>query len=71
MKGNIMIIVTDKNRDEIINKLVVFVLNNMKFDDLWQTAYDYMTESKGLMENEALESEVLDICPNLLKDETA
>lgn len=66
-----MIIVTDKNRDEIINKLVVFVLNNMKFDDLWQTAYDYMTESKGLMENEALESEVLDICPNLLKDETA
>lgn len=66
-----MIKVTDKNRDELINKFVEFVLNNMKFDDLWQTAYDYMTESKDLMENEALESEILDICPSLLKDETA
>lgn len=63
-----MIMVTDKNREEILDKYVESVLDNMDFQSLWELAYDSIRDSKDLMENEALESEILDYYPDLLED---
>lgn len=58
--------VTDKNRDKIIDKYVTNIVEDMDHGDLYAFVYDTLIESKGLMENEALESEILDYYPDLL-----
>lgn len=63
-----MITVTDKNREKILDKYSEYILDGMDFQSLWELAYDSIRNSKDLMENEALESEILDYYPNLLED---
>jgi hypothetical protein len=61
-----MVQVTDKNREEILDKYAESVLDGMDFQSLWELAYNSIRDSKDLMENEALESEILDLCPYVL-----
>ncbi len=63
-----MIMVTDKNREEILDKYSEYILDGMDFQSLWELAYDSIRNSKDLMENEALESEILDYYPDLLEE---
>lgn len=63
-----MILVTDKNREEILDKYSEYILDSMDFQSLWELAYDSIRNSKDLMENEALESEIIDYYPDLLED---
>lgn len=66
--GGQMINITDKNREEIIDNYTEYLLDNMDFQSLWELAYDAIHNSKELMENEALESEILDYYPQILED---
>lgn len=63
-----MIMVTDKNREEILDKYSEYILDGMDFQSLWELAYDSIRNSKDIMENEALESEILDYYPDLLEE---
>ena len=60
--------ITDKNREEILDKYSEYILDGMDFQSLWELAYDSIRNSKDLMENEALESEILDYYPDLLEE---
>ena len=60
--------VTDKNREKILDKYSEYILDGMDFQSLWELAYDSIRNSKDLMENEALESEILDYYPDLLEE---
>lgn len=62
-----MIVITDKNRDDIIDKYTEHLLDNIDFQSLLELAYESIHNSKELMENEALESEILDYCPEILE----
>jgi hypothetical protein len=60
--------VNDKNREEILDKYAESVMDGMDFQRLWELAYNSIRDSKDLMENEALESEILDCCPEILEE---
>lgn len=62
-----MIMVTDKNREEIINEYASQLIDGMDWDCLYAFAYEKIVESKELMDNVALENEILDYCPNILE----
>jgi hypothetical protein len=62
-----MIIVTDKNRDDIIRVYAHRLLDDMDFDTLYSFAYERLLDSKDLMENEPLEQEILEYCPDILE----
>ena len=64
-----MKIVTDSNREEIVNEYINGLLDTMDWDDLYQLAYDYLYDSKDLLTNEALELEIKDYRPELLEAE--
>lgn len=61
-----MIKVTDKNRDDIIDKYATYVLDSMKFQEIWDLAYESICNSKDLMDNESLENEILETYPEIL-----
>lgn len=61
-----MKIVTDSNREEIVDEYINGLLDTMDWDDLYQLAYDYLYDSKDLLTNEALELEIKDYRPELL-----
>jgi len=63
-----MIQVTDKNREDIIRSYAHRLLDNMDWDTLYSFAYERLVESKDLMDNEPLEQEILDYCPEVLGD---
>lgn len=63
-----MITVNDKNRNDIIRVYASQLLDGMDWDSLYSFAYEKIVESKDLMENEALEDEIKDYCPNILED---
>lgn len=63
-----MNIVTDKNREEIIERYTQYLLDNMDFQSLWELAYESIYNSKDLMDNKPLEDEILEYCPQILKD---
>lgn len=63
-----MIMVTDKNREEILDKYSEYILDGMDFQSLWELAYDSIRNSKDLMENEALENEILELYPEILEN---
>lgn len=63
-----MIIVTDKNRDNIIEEYANSILDNMDFDTLYTFAYEQLVQSKDLMNNKALEDEILEFYPELLQN---
>lgn len=63
-----MIMVSDKNRDDIIRSYAHRLLDDMDFDTLYAFAYEQLVESKGLMDNEPLENEIIEIYPEILED---
>lgn len=63
-----MIQVTDKNREDIIRSYAHRLLDDMAWDTLYSFAYERLVESKDLMDNEPLEQEILDYCPEVLED---
>lgn len=63
-----MILVTDKNREDILDKYAESVLDGMDFQSLWELAYNSIRDSKDLMENEALENEILELYPEILEN---
>jgi hypothetical protein len=66
--GGIMIQVTDKNREKILDQYAESVLDGMDFQSLWELAYNHIRDSKDLMENEALENEILELYPEILEN---
>jgi hypothetical protein len=58
--------VTDKNRDQIIEEYASQLIDGMDWDTLYTFAYEQLVQSKDLMDNEPLENEILDFCPNIL-----
>jgi hypothetical protein len=65
-----MIMVTDKNRDDIIRVYAYKLLDDMDFDTLYSFAYERLVDSKDLVDNEPLEQEILDHYPEILIDGT-
>jgi hypothetical protein len=63
-----MITVTDKTREDIIRVYASRLLDDMDFDTLYSFAYEQLVESKSLMDNEPLENEIKDYCPEILED---
>jgi len=63
-----MIMVTDKNRDVIIESYSSRLLDDMDFDTLYAFAYERLVEGKGLMDNEPLENEILEYYPEILEE---
>lgn len=63
-----MIMVTDKNREDIIRSYVYRLLDDMDFDTLYSFAYEQLVQSKNLMDNEPLEQEILEYYPDVLED---
>lgn len=61
-------IVTDKNREEIIERYTQYLLDNMDFQSLWELAYESIYNSKDLMDNKPLEDEILEFYPQLLQN---
>jgi len=63
-----MIQVNDKNREKILDQYAESVLDGMDFQSLWELAYNNIRDSKDLMENEALENEILELYPEILEN---
>jgi hypothetical protein len=63
-----MIQVTDKNREDIIRSYAHRLLDDMDWNTLYSFAYERLVESKDLMDNEPLEQEILEYCPEVLED---
>jgi hypothetical protein len=63
-----MVKVTDKNRDDIIRSYAHELIDGMDWDSLYSFAYEQLVQSKDLMDNEPLENEILEYCPNVLND---
>lgn len=63
-----MIMITDKNREQILDSYAEYILDGMDFNSLWELAYNHIRDSKDLMENEALENEILDSYPEILEN---
>lgn len=61
-------IVTDKNREEIIERYAQYLLDNMDFQSLYELAYESIYNSKDLMDNTILEDEILEFYPQLLQN---
>lgn len=63
-----MIIVNDKNREDIVRSYAHRILDDMDFDTLYSFAYEQLVQSKDLMDNEPLETEILEAYPEILED---
>ena len=61
-------IVTDKNRDVIIQSYASRLLDDMDFEELYVFAYEQLVDSKSLMDNEPLEQEILEFYPEILEE---
>ena len=60
--------VTDKNRDVIIQSYASRILYDMDFDTLYVFAYEQLVDSKSLMNNEPLEQEILEFYPEIFEE---
>ena len=60
--------VTDKNREDIVRSYAHRLLDDMDWDALYSFAYERLVESKDLMDNEPLEQEILEYCPDILEE---
>jgi hypothetical protein len=63
------IIVTDKNRQEIMSTYCSRLLDDMDFDTLYNFAYDMLRDNKSGLTNEQLENQITDYYPDLLEIE--
>jgi hypothetical protein len=61
------IVVTDKNREDILDNYCEYLLDNMDFQSLWELAYNSIRDSKDLMSNKSLEDEILEYYPEILE----
>ena len=60
--------VTDKNREVILESYASRVLDDMDFDTLYAFAYAQLVNSLNLMDNEPLENEILEFYPDILEE---
>jgi hypothetical protein len=60
--------VTDKNRDVIIESYSSRLLDDMDFDTLYAFAYEQLVESKQKTTNEDLENEIIGYFPEILEE---
>jgi hypothetical protein len=60
------IIVTDKNRQEIMSTYCSRLLDDMDFDTLYNFAYDMLRDNKEGLTNEQLTNQIIDYYPDLL-----
>lgn len=63
-----MIMVTDKNRDVIIESYASHLLDDMDYETLYTFAYEQLVESIQLIDNEPLENEILEFYPVVLEE---
>jgi len=63
-----VIMVTDKNREVILESYASRRLDDMDFDTLYAFAYEQLVESLNLMDNEPLENEILEFYPEILEE---
>lgn len=63
-----MIMVNDKNREDIVRSYAHRILDDMDFDTLYSFAYEQLVQSKDLIDNEPLETEILETYPEILED---
>jgi hypothetical protein len=62
------IIVTDKNRQEIMSTYCSRLLDDMDFDTLYNFAYDMLRDNKEGLTNEQLQNQIIDYYPDLLEN---
>lgn len=62
--------VTDKNRDVIIESYSSRVLDDMDFDTLYAFAYEQLVENLESMDNEPLENQILELYPEILEEQS-
>jgi len=62
------IIVTDKNRQEIISTYCSRLLDDMNFDTLYNFAYQMLVDNKEGLTNKMLEEQIADYYPDLLEN---
>jgi hypothetical protein len=60
------IIVTDKNRQEIMSTYCSRLLDDMDFDTLYNFAYQMLVNNKEGLTNKMLEDQISDYYPDLL-----
>jgi hypothetical protein len=63
-----MINVTNKNRDKIIEEYVCDLIDGMDWDTMYAFCYERLIETKSLMVNEDLESEIMNFFPYILEN---
>ena len=63
-----IVMVTDKNREVILESYASRVLDDMDFDTLYAFAYAQLVNSLNLMDNEPLENEILEFYPDILEE---
>jgi hypothetical protein len=63
-----MIIITDKNRDVIMDSYVSRVLDDMDYDTLYGFAYDMLKDNKRELTNEQLTDQISDYYPDILEE---
>jgi hypothetical protein len=62
------IIVTDKNRQEIMSTYCSRLLDDMDFDTLYCFAFDMLIDNKSGLTNEMLENQIKDYYPDILEN---
>lgn len=62
------IIVTDKNRPDIISVYCHRLLDDMDFDTLCNFAYQMLVDNKEGLTNQMLEEQIVDYYPDILED---
>jgi len=62
------IIVTDKNRQEIMSTYCSRLLDDMDFDTLYSFAYDMLRDNKEGLTNKMLEEQIADYYPDILEN---
>ena len=63
-----MITVTDKNRDDILDKYCDHIIETMDMQRIIEIAYDSIRDSRDLMSNESLEDEIKEFYPEILAE---
>jgi hypothetical protein len=63
-----MINITSENRQQITEKYVQYLMDNMDDNSIYALAYDCVINSKNQMSNESLSQEIQRIYPSLIEE---
>ncbi len=63
-----MINITSENRQQITEKYVQYLMDNMDDNSIYALAYDCVINSKNQMSNESLSQEIQRIHPSLIEE---